>query len=163
MSSDSEAMSRRSAIKAIAVLSVCPLIQSCEFVNHDGLESELEATGFSLDDPDFEDLTSVGGTACFALGAVEVLLVRTSEQEVLAFNRICPHNSLSMGPCDSGAQAAQWDEQEEMLVCQWHQSGFDRNGEVVQQPTVGSVDEPLQVYPVEFDAETGEGIVFLPE
>ena len=49
-----------------------------------------------------------------------------------------------------------------MLECQYHMSGFNRDGKVVQQPTTGSVDEPLQVYPVEFDADSDEGTVFLP-
>lgn len=162
MSSDSEGMSRRSALKTIAALSVCPLVSSCEFVDHDGVEDfeVAEAAEFSLGDPGLEELGDVGGTACFELGDLEILLVRADDDEILAFERICPHNNLSMGGCDvAEAKAGTWHADEDVLECRHHGSRFDRNGEVVEGPAF----DPIDAFPVEFDADEGEGTVFLPD
>lgn len=181
---DEHLLSRRAALKAIAAVSVCPLMISCEFVDiHDEGENEdpggnqsqpnngsstdpennseaPDGTQFSLDDPELEALGSVGGTACFAHGSQDLVLVRASDDDIIAFDRTCPHQGFDLRSCSSEMMAAEWDEEEGTITCPWHDSAFDRDGTLVKAPTSDpDFNESIRVYPVDFDAETGEGVV----
>ncbi len=152
--------SRRAALKAIAALAACPLLSACEFVDHDDLDDfeVSDSASFSLSDEAFGELADIGGKACLDLGSQELLLVRTSDDEIVAFNRFCPHDNLDMGNCEGNQFPAQWDPDDEVIVCQWHQSSFATDGENISGPA----DQAIEVFPVEFDPDSGEGIVFRP-
>lgn len=163
MSDDNSTLvSRRAALKALAAVAVCPAISACEFV--DVFDTDFaDATPFSVDDPGLEALDTVGNTACFEHGAHDLVLVRVNEDEILAFNRLCPHQNLDMGDCEGNPFPGQWDPEQQTLTCQWHGSTFNRDGELVEAPgTDPDFDEPVQVFPVDFDPDTGEGLVLTP-
>ena len=154
---DSHLMSRRQALKALAAASVCPLLLNCEFTTVYDTDGVAE-TSFSLDDPGLSELQNVGGKACFEHGPSDLILVRADDDEILAFDRICPHANQDMGDCDGNPQPGIWDENQQTLTCRWHGSVFDRDGDVVSGPSPSA----LQTYPVDFDPVTGEGTVFSP-
>ena len=157
---DRNLVTRRAALKALAAVSVCPVLSACEFVELRDVGELADATPFSLDDPALESLSNVGETACLQHGAQELVLVRVSDDEIVAFNGVCPHQGLPMGDCGGNVSPAHWDADQEAIVCAWHGSTFDTDGELIAPPTSDSgFDEPIQVFPVEFDPETGEGIV----
>lgn len=156
---DSPEVTRRQVMKALAATAICPMVAGCEFADVDEGEVVPEST-FSVDDPAYADLAEVGGTACHDHGGLEMLLVRTSEDEVVAFDRVCPHQSLDMGPCDSQFPA-EFEAEEGVVVCNWHGSRFDTDGTFREDlPHNHNDDVPdLRTYPVEFDPDTGEGSV----
>lgn len=187
---DPQLLSRRAALKALAAVSVCPLVASCEFVELKDDDDEasttnqssgndqdaghgtngdtggdtdtvpVDGTPFSLDDPELEALSEVGNQACFDHGSQEVILVRASDDEIVAFEQVCPHQGLPMGACGNNTQPAKWDQDKEAIVCQWHGSTFNRDGDLIEAPpTDSSFDEPIRVFPVQFDPDTGEGYV----
>ncbi len=151
---------RRIALKTIAALAACPLLSACEFVDHDGVDDfELaDSASFDLSEAGFEDLADIGGKACMELGSQELLLVRTADDEIVAFDRYCPHDNRDMGNCGGSQANAEWDPDDEVIVCQWHNSAFRTDGE----NTAGPANEPIQVFPVQFDADSGQGTVFRP-
>ncbi len=140
----------------LAGLGLCPLLPACEFVEVFETEAGRRAV-FELDEPRFAALREVGGNSCAKAGAVEILLVRTSPEQVRAFNRFCPHELQDMAKCDDNPLPAEWDADRERLTCTWHGSVFDVDGAVVSGPA----ERDLQTFPVEFDPETGRGTVFV--
>ena len=150
-------LSRRSFLQGLGAAAVaCPLLAACEFVDVYGDAPEVAETEFDVNDEDLVALREVGGMACLNAGTALLLLIRRSEGEVLATDRICPHQGLSMGPCGNNPGVAQWDPEREELTCIWHQSVFNTAGEVVDGPST----RPLRVYATEFDPATGLGRVF---
>ncbi len=150
-----EGMSRRVFLQGVgAAALVCPLLAACEFVEVYG-DSDLEETAFDINEEAFAALAEVGGTACLMAGSADLLLIRRSADQVLAVDRLCPHQGQNMGPCDNNFAVATWDAEEEQLTCVWHGSVFDVEGQVVEGPS----PRPLGVYPTEFDPETGVGRV----
>lgn len=156
-------LSRRALLRDApsTVLSLGLLLQGCEFIElkESGERPPTEGTPFSLSDPDYAALSQVGGTACAALGAIPLVLVRANETSVLAFERNCPHFGLSMGPCEGNPQAAVWDEERNTLTCLWHVSVFSETGSRLEGPA----PRGLQQFPVRFDPEVGEGVILLRE
>lgn len=158
MSKDStDGVSRRAFVTSVAALSVCPLVTACEFVEVFDTDIEGEAS-FDLTQPQFAALAQVGGKACISLGALDILLIRAAEDEVLAFERMCPHQQLDMSECDDNPLPGEWDQENQQLTCRWHGSVFGRNGDVVTQPT-GGTSRAIRLFPVEFDPESGTGRV----
>ncbi len=160
---DGNLVSRRAALKALAAVSMCPLVSACEFVELRDVGELADETPFSLDDPGLESLSTVGETACFEHGARDLVLVRKSEDEIVAFNGVCPHQGLDMGDCGNNIRPAIWDADQDAIICDWHGSTFNTDGELIAPPTTEpGFDEPIEVFPVEFDPDTGEGTVFSP-
>lgn len=154
---DDGAISRRSFLQGLGAAAVaCPLLAACEFVEVYGDDPELEETTFDVNQEGLEALQEVGGTACLEAGTALLLLIRKSEEEILAVDRICPHQGLNMGPCGNNPGVAQWNNERQELTCIWHQSVFNTDGEVVSGPS----PRPLRVYATEFDPATGLGRVF---
>lgn len=150
-----EPISRRVFVQGLgAAALVCPLLASCEFVEVFE-DLELEDARFELSDPQFSALEDIGGTACIEAGNLELLLIRKDRQNVLAVERFCPHEQLSMGPCQDNPVPAMWDADDEQLTCMWHGSVFDADGQVVDGPS----PRALKVFPVDFDPAAGEGVV----
>lgn len=143
-------LSRRMFLMAMAA----PIAASCEFAT---IKGEVEdGAVFDLNDPEFEALQAEGGMACLSVGVVELILVRSGD-EVIAFDRFCPHNLLDMGPCAENPLPAVWDAQAKRLTCRWHTSIFDENGDVVEGPSPSGI----QRYLVNFDSASGLGEVLL--
>jgi nitrite reductase/ring-hydroxylating ferredoxin subunit len=147
-------ISRRVFVGSVASLGLCPLLSACEFV--EVYDTEVgEGASFDLSEADFAELATVGGTACISLGALELLLVRVDDEQVGAFERFCPHANLDMGNCGGNPIPAEWDAQAGHLICRWHRSIFDVDGNLVSGPS----PRGLRVFPVEFDPATGFGRV----
>lgn len=154
-SDDRDLLSRRQALKALAAATVCPLLINCEFVDVFDDDFVTEST-FSLSDPGLEVLEEVGGHACYDHGPRPIILVRVSEDEILGFDQICPHQDLNLGQCSGETSNALWDQDQQQLTCPWHNSVFDRDGDVV----AGPAPEAIRTYRVEFDPDSGQGTVF---
>lgn len=164
MSSSSEGVkgtSRRDFIAAaVGTLFACPLLKACEYV-------EIRDTGstggsgdqgftFSINDPDFAALAEVGGNVCVAFGPVEVIVYRASEDEVLAFERLCPHASLPIADCGPGQRGVSYDKDSRQITCIFHTSIFSADdGAVVSGPA----PRALFVFPVTFDPASGVGSI----
>ena len=154
----SDEWSRRDVIKALAAASVCPMVSGCEFAEVFDDEGIAESH-FSVDDGGYEELADVGGKVCHDHGNRELILVRAGDDEILAFDRICPHQNLDMGPCGGNAAPASWNGDDEQIECNWHGSVFARDGSFVDGPDPDTTPD-LPTFDVEFDPETGEGTVF---
>lgn len=150
-------VSRRLFVGSVASLGLCPLLSACEFVEVFDAEVGGEAP-FDLSEPDFANLATVGGTACIAVGALELLLVRVEEDQVAAFERFCPHQQLDMGNCGSNPLPAVWDADAKHLICRWHRSIFDQDGAVVEWPDA-TTPRAIRSFPVDFDPASGLGKV----
>lgn len=144
-------VSRRLFLAALAA----PLA-ACEFATIEG--ESASGAPFDLGMPEFEALGSDGGTACLKVGVVDLLLIRSGE-EVLAFDRFCPHQLLDMGPCAGNPLPGTWDPQTKRLTCRWHTSVFDEDGNLVSGPSPSGIRR----YEVEFSASSGLGQVLLGE
>lgn len=154
--------SRRALLRAgAAALFACPSIAACEFI-------ELEQTGgppgggegvpFSLDDPAYEALQTVGAHACVQLGPIAAILLRASEDRMIAFERFCPHQANPIATCDGSVPAqVGWNADTEELTCPWHNARFSANG--ARRNQVAPRD--LVVFPVDFDPARGEGRIRL--
>ena len=147
---------------AVFAAAAAPLMSACEFVRVYGDTEVEEEVDFDLSEADYEALQDVGGTACLEAGAVTVLLVRADEESVLAFDQVCPHANLDMGPCDAPENfKAVWDADADQLTCRWHNSVFDAQGTFLPGPSQTSGVDDLRRFEVEFDAEAGTGTVFV--
>jgi nitrite reductase/ring-hydroxylating ferredoxin subunit len=164
MSSSSEGVkgtSRRDFIAAaVGTLFACPLLKACEYVelrdSSSGEGSGEQGFTFSINDPDFAALATVGGNVCVAFGPVEVVVYRASEDEILAFEKLCPHASLPIAECGEGQRGVTYDVQSREITCIFHSSVFNAdNGAVVSGPAPRS----LFVFPVTFDPASGAGSI----
>ena len=164
MSSNSEGVkgtSRRDFIAAaVGTLFACPLLKACEYVDirESGPAGGSGAEGFpfSINDPDFAALAEVGGNVCVAFGPVEVVLYRASEDEILAFEKLCPHASLPIAECGEGQRGVTYDVESRQITCIFHTSIFNADdGTVVSGPA----PRALFVFPVTFDAASGAGSI----
>ena len=147
-------LDRRFFLKAMGIAATCPLWTACEFV--DLYDAEVvETVEFDLSEEDMEALAEVGGMACLDAGALGILLIRKTEDRIVATEKICPHQQLNMGPCENNPGVAVWNPEREELTCRWHNSVFNLEGEVVSGPS----PRGLKLFPVEFDPQTGRGVV----
>lgn len=157
-------LTRRQVMKALAAAAVCPFVASCEFANvyDENGDPDVEESSFSLHDDPYAGLQQIGGKACHDHGGEELLLVRVSDDEIAAFDRICPHQFMDMGECDGegGAAQASWDEDENTITCLWHGSRFDLDGAFLGSDMHSDDVPDLPTFPVDFDPDTGEGSVF---
>ncbi len=150
------AITRRRFLKQTAITSAAvAALPACEFA-----ESFVQGQAFEFDinSATFDALQTVGQAVAFDAGegetALKVILVRVSDDEVAAFDRICPHANLDMDPELAAPLGNEWLQEEQQLKCGWHNSKFDINGDVV--PGSPSADG-INRYKVEFDPATGVG------
>ncbi|MEE2757758.1 MAG: Rieske (2Fe-2S) protein [Myxococcota bacterium] len=107
-----------------------------------------------LNSSQYNALQAVGGIAEVTDGAWQLVAVRSSQTEIIALNRICPHEQLEMSP---NIGAVWFDDS---LICPHHGSRFDASG----QPLPGSLSgQAIDSYRVEFDANANRAIVFVGE
>jgi nitrite reductase/ring-hydroxylating ferredoxin subunit len=144
-------------VAALRASLVCPVLAACEYIEiEDGAGGPGSGEGpfvFNTNDPRFAALGTVGGHACLAFGPLELLVVRANETEVIALERLCPHQNLPLGACGDAPQAVQWDPASEVIVCPHHASIFARDGALIAGPS----PRGLTVFPVAFDPDTGTG------
>ena len=141
---DQVMLDRRNVIKLIgsacAVSSLASQLSGCVIAE---VFTELGTRfTFDLSDPQFEALKTVGEAVDVDDAAGRpVILIRTSETEIMAVNRICTHTQCDMKLGGFG----EWDG--EKIICKCHNSHFAPTGEVLNPPA----DRPLPSYEVKFD------------
>ncbi len=120
----------------------------------DGTDASSSSFVFHLSDAAFADLQTVGGMVALDLTALKLLLIRTADDHVTAFSRLCPHAEADLGPAQEGSYSAATN----TLTCNLHNSKFDGAGACTSGPAMG---KSLKSYPVTFNAGTGVGQILL--
>ena len=142
-------LDRRSFLKLTGAACVVSALDACTYAK---IFTPLsEGAAFDLSSPEFAALGQVGGAVPLDAPGRKVLLVRRSEGEILAFNRLCTHQGYDLDPALFG----RWDGATERLTCLAHQSVFGVDGAVL----AGPASRPLALYDVSFDAAEGAGRV----
>lgn len=159
--SDELKLNRRQMLKALAGAAICPMAAGCEFAEVFDGEAVEEST-FHINDSGYQNLAEVGGTACHDHGNRLMLLVRTDEDTVVAFDRICPHQNLDMGGNCGDQPRAEWNPNEGVIECQWHGSRFDTDGNFVTGPDPQDTPD-IPTFPVDFDPVAGTGTISIDE
>jgi Rieske Fe-S protein len=108
---------------------------------------------FSVDDANFAALATVGGMAPINVEDRAVLLIRASEETVVALGRICTHMQCDLDPDVMGW----YDVEQSRLQCRCHDAWYDLDGQVVGGPAPAA----LEKFVVDFDASSGNGRVIL--
>jgi Rieske Fe-S protein len=147
------ALDRRGFLKTLGCAAGCAALASlakgCTVVElYGGAGSDVT---FDLAVAPYDALRTVGGAVPVDTGARKLLLIRVTETEMVALDRICTHVGCDMTPGVSGA----WDTASRSLVCVCHGSVFDENGTVL----TGPASRDLDTFPVEFDAAAGTGVI----
>lgn len=153
----SRPLSRRDLlINAVKTAVVCPALASCAYIDLRNVQGGGGGGGvqFSTHDPTHAALAEVGGQSCIAVGPVQLMLYRVDDLEIVAFDRICPHQALEFGNCD-GSLPVLFDPDERTLTCPWHASVFDETGAVFSGPATRGI----HFYPVTYDATSGVGTI----
>lgn len=107
---------------------------------------------FDVGQPAFAALATVGGMAGVDSGSTQLLLIRSAQNKVEAFSRLCPHAQADLAPDQQGS----YDAPTSTLTCTLHGSNFDASGMCTSGPAKGKT---LKTYSVTFDATTGKGTV----
>ncbi len=115
-----------------------------------------QTLNLSLTDEMMAPLREVGGLAPVDADAWKVLLIRRSESEIIALNRVCTHLD-----CDMLPGIGVWDTESENLTCICHNSKFGPDGAVVQKPADGMDIAPLVAHEVRFDPASDEFLLIL--
>lgn len=163
-------ITRRRLLKsAAASAAIAPIAAACgglpgEFVTVN--KGTFEPLNFALTEEAFAPLETVGGLAYAKVdgsdGSIEVVLVRSADDEVLAFDHKCPHAQLGIGPAPDVPDMflGEWLPDERALRCNWHKSTFRPDGAYVPElsPETSGVSN-IAVYTVAFDAAAGTGTV----
>jgi Rieske Fe-S protein len=155
---------RRDFLRAsLATMVACPAVQACEFIElrdaggtggpgGDG----RQGLAFNVNDAEYAALANVGGNTCVAFGPISVVVYRAADEEIIAFERFCPHQGLEVAGCGGENDiAVEWDTNARELTCIWHGSVFAEDGAVVSGPS----PRGLLVFPVTFDSTSGEGFI----
>ncbi len=102
----------------------------------------------------FAVLEEVGEMLAVDAGCLKLVLIRRSEEEIIALDRICPHAFCEMSPGQSGVWV-QGTGDAEYLECTCHTSRFAADGSKISGPTPTGVDS----FPVSFNPDTGRWLV----
>ena len=157
-----------------------------------GAEFTLPPQTFSLDDEGLEALATVGNIAYLKVEAQavdddgelvevdadgeqvaagtgtpliitrELAIVRSGEEELLAFDHYCPHSNLAIAPVEETPEMfrGSWLAEERAIRCGWHKSTFDENGTYLDDlspETQGIAD--IAVFDVTFDTAANTGTI----
>ncbi|MEE2786147.1 MAG: Rieske (2Fe-2S) protein [Myxococcota bacterium] len=104
---------------------------------------------FDVADPEYAALQEPSNAIPIDAGGWKLVLIRTSADEIVCLDRICPHEGAEMSPLQEGL----YDAETKQLICTRHRSIFDIDGEFV----VGLAMASIRSFPVEFDPATGRG------
>ena len=145
--------SRRDVIGQLATCGCAFAVASlagCTFADVYG-SLEAKTVDFDLSAARFEALREVGGMVPIDEGGWCVVLVRRSMSEVIALDRMCPHEWCDMTPGAGGMWV------DDTLMCLCHGSQFDVQGKVLTGPAVTDIP----AYRVEFDTAAETGRLFI--
>ena len=151
---DSLAASRRKFLKTgcvgvgAAVLAGCATTFPGEFGTVKVIASG-DAIAFDTTAPSFTALATVGGMVAVDAGSLQLVLIRSATDTVLAFSRLCPHAMADMGPDAEGT----YDVSTGLLTCNLHGSTFDNTGTCTHG--LAKSKPPLKKYVVTFDGTKG--------
>ena len=164
------AMTRRKMLKRGAAASAALGLAACgtlpgEFGTVVEQTLDIGPQTFSLDDEGFTGLATVGGLAYWKIEEgdteLELVLVRSADDEILAFDHRCPHQQFGIGPAPDVPEAlvGEWDADNKVIICKWHQSAFEPSGTFREDlsQTVGTPN--IAIYDVAFDAANNSGTV----
>ena len=140
-------LDRRSTLRLIGATCIITALKGCTVA--DIFSEAGEGFTFDLSDPQFAPLNEVGQMVGVDSGGRELLLIRRSEDEVIALNRKCTHQEFDLAPDAFGS----WSN--DQLTCRGHFSVFSHTGAVVS----GLAKSPLPSYDVTFDEPEGTGQV----
>ncbi len=162
-------LTRRRLLKgAAASAALAPIAVACgglpgEFVTIN--QGDFEPLSFALSETDFAALATIGGLAYAKVesggDSLEIVLVRSADDEILAFNHFCPHQNLGIGPNPGSLEMfwGEWLPEEKALRCRWHNSVFETDGTFNEGLSSTTGVANLPIYSVEFDATAGTGTV----
>jgi len=148
-------LDRRRLLCGLAGCGCAALLASCTIaeVYTEAGEATLP---FDLDRAPFDALAEVGATVAIEVDTsgdpASVLLIRQSQDAIIALERICPHTLCDMNPATG---LGVWDQGAQQLICLCHQSVFASDGRKVSGPTPRSI----AAYTVAFDATAGTGVL----
>ncbi|TVR04684.1 MAG: Rieske (2Fe-2S) protein [Deltaproteobacteria bacterium] len=148
---------RRFLAAGLGMAVACPALQGCEFVEvfDTPMAAPGEIVNFDVAAPEYAALDSVGGSACLVVGSLDLMLVRVTDDEVIAYERICPHENLPLSGCGGRGPFLDFDAAQQRIRCPFHNSIFDRDGALVSGPAPRSI----RAFPASFDPEAGTGIL----
>lgn len=152
-------LDRRRLLCGLAGCGCAVLIASCTIAEV-YTEAGSATLPFDLATPPFDALAMVGGTLGVDVETsgdpAKVLLIRASEEAIVALERICPHTLCDMNPANG---LGVWDQGEQQLICVCHQSVFARDGRKLSGPSPRGLAE----YTVAFDAAAGTAVLTIGE
>ena len=135
-------VARRDVLKVLGCSAACVAsLPACTF-------SELyqdfsgEIVTVDLNDEEYIALNDVGGMAPIDVGPFRLNLIRSTSEEVVAIERICPHLQEDMAPIGS-LENAKGIYSDGLLICSAHGSQFDLSG----APVGGPSSVGLQTFP----------------
>ncbi len=141
---------RRQVLSGLGCVVVASQLSGCTIAEVFG-DTEGQAVSFDVADAQFAELATVEGIATLDVGVRKVILIRRSESEVVALDRICSH-----AQCDMAPPLGVW--QNDALLCICHQTTFNVDG--TAQPG-GATEDPIEAFAVDFNPGTGTGVVFV--
>ena len=153
---------RRFLERSVATAAMLPLISAtaCEFTDVETKTADA-AVPFDLSDPAFAPLAEVGGWAVADATALKILLIRDSEDKIMAFTHLCPHQGKPLAGGDTGTTREEkkfaWSQAG--LVCFWHGASFGPEGESKFWPPQGNEQTDIQMFDVSFDKASGQGTI----
>ena len=150
-----EGVTRRCFLRDAGLAGACaallPMLQACETseIDDDPLPEEIP---FDTNAEPYSGLRATGDIV--GVESLNVLLVRDGRGELLAFRRKCTHAEQDLA--DGTDRSGKWDDASRQLTCRLHLSVFSETGEVLK----GEAMATLTRYRVEYNPETGEGVIF---
>ncbi|HUJ61333.1 MAG TPA: Rieske (2Fe-2S) protein [Kofleriaceae bacterium] len=138
--------SRRTVLRGIGVVAALRVLPSCTSPGSDlahAKSTSCGGDGFCIDttDPANKVLASAGGAMLVGIPTGDtVMVIRSSDTEVVALSAICTHQQCSMN----------FDADQQLIVCPCHGSQFDEEGNVVNGPA----EEPIRVYSASLMSDT---------
>ena len=150
-------MRRREALKIIGcgTCAVAALSSGCTFSELYS-DFEGEAVDVDLTSETYQALQDVGNMVAIDVGPVKRNLIRASEEELVALERVCPHLQEDMAPLGSSPEAKGL-YTEGTLICTAHGSQFDLNGVAIGGPT----NIALQRFPVTFESMDNRATIYV--
>jgi len=100
-----------------------------------GITTQGSNVNIDLNNGNFSSLESIGGN--INVKSVGLLLLRTSESQILAFDNCCPHN---------GSKES-WSYEDNKWTCATHGNSFNIDGENVANCNSNSTSGDLKSYP----------------
>jgi len=147
-------LDRRGVIKLIGSACAVSALGGCVIAKIHNVP-ELGATfSFDLSAPEFNKLNTVGEAVDVDdASGYKIILIRLSEDEIMALDRVCTHSQCDM----KFGVFGEWDG--EKIICKCHNSHFSPRGEVLRAPAT----KPLAVYEVQFSNDSTQAQVVFGE